>query len=68
MAISSKEFVAEIQRMVRAKHSKNHPIIGMIEEGDARPRATYGLRRPILSVFPETFSEADRGDVEPLPG
>ena len=31
--LSSKDFVSEIQRMVRAKHSKDHPIIGMIEEG-----------------------------------
>src|SRR6266487_1576070 len=33
MTTSSKDFVVEIQRMVRAKHSKDHPIIGMIEEG-----------------------------------
>jgi len=32
-AISSSEFVKEIQQMVRAKHSKIHPIIGMIEDG-----------------------------------
>ena len=31
--LSSKDFVSEIQRMVRAKHSKDHPIIGMIEDG-----------------------------------
>lgn len=31
--VSSSDFVVEIQQMVRAKHSKNHPIIGMIEEG-----------------------------------
>ncbi len=33
MAISSTEFVKEIQQMVQRKHSKDHPIIGLIEEG-----------------------------------
>jgi len=33
MKTSSTEFVKEIQQMVRRKHSKDHPIIGLIEEG-----------------------------------
>ena len=31
--VSSSDFVKEIQQLVRAKHSKHHPIIGMIEDG-----------------------------------
>src|SRR5437773_10821878 len=34
MTLSGQAFVKEIQQMVRAKHSKNHPIIEMIEKGE----------------------------------
>jgi hypothetical protein len=34
MPLATKDFVKEIQGMVRRKHSKDHPVIGMIERGE----------------------------------
>ena len=34
MPLPPKEFVKKIQAMVRKKHSKDHPVIGMIEMGE----------------------------------
>ena len=55
MAISSKEFVKEIQQMVRAKHSKNHPIIGMIEEGKLDREQLKGFVGQFYLFFPKPF-------------
>ena len=33
MPLSTKEFIKEIQELVRRKHSKDHPVIEMIEGG-----------------------------------
>ena len=66
MIVSSKDFVTEIQRMVRAKHSKNHPIIGMIEEGKLDREQLKGFVGQFY-LFSQAVSQADRGHVEPLP-
>lgn len=33
MALSGRAFVKQIHEMVRSKHSKNHPVVEMIEKG-----------------------------------
>jgi pyrroloquinoline quinone (PQQ) biosynthesis protein C len=55
MAISSKEFVTEIQQMVRRKHSKDHPIIGMIEEGELDRDQLKGFVGQFYLFFPKPF-------------
>ena len=55
MIVSSKEFVTEIQRMVRAKHSKDHPIIGMIEEGKLDREQLKGFVGQFYLFFPKPF-------------
>src|SRR6266576_1350582 len=55
MTTSSKDFVVEIQRMVRAKHSKDHPIIGMIEEGKLDRAQLKGFIGQFYLFFPKPF-------------
>ncbi len=55
MAISSKEFITEIQQMVRRKHSKDHPIIGMIEEGELDRDQLKGFVGQFYLFFPKPF-------------
>ena len=55
MIVSSKDFVTEIQRMVRSKHSKNHPIIGMIEEGKLDREQLKGFVGQFYLFFPKPF-------------
>jgi len=47
MPLSGKEFIHEIQEMVRRKHSKDHPIVEMIDKGQ--------LTRDQLKVFVGQF-------------
>ena len=60
MIVSSKDFVTEIQRMVRAKHSKNHPIIGMIEEGKLDREQLKGFVGQFYLFFPSRFPSRSR--------
>ena len=55
MTISSKEFVSEIQRMVRNKHSKDHPIIRMIEDGKLNREQLKGFVGQFYLFFPKPF-------------
>ena len=55
MALSGKEFVKEIQRMVQAKHSKDHPVIGMIEDGQLDREALKGFIGQFYLFFPKPF-------------
>ena len=55
MGISSTEFVKEIQQMVRGKHSKNHPIIGLIEEGKLDREQLKGFVGQFYLFFPKPF-------------
>jgi hypothetical protein len=45
MPLPPKEFVKEIQAMVRKKHSKDHPVIGMIERGELERDPLYARWR-----------------------
>ena len=65
--VSSNDFVKEISKWCGRKHSKNHPIIGMIEEGKLDREAAQRLRRPVLSVFPQAVSQTDRRDAGRCP-
>ncbi len=53
--VSSKEFVGEIQGMVRTKHSKDHLIIGMIEEGELDRDGLKGFIGQFYLFFPKPF-------------
>ena len=53
--VPSMDFVKEIQKLVRAKHSKNHPIIGMIEDGKLDREALKGFVGQFYLFFPKPF-------------
>ena len=55
MALSAKEFVKELQEMVRRKHSKDHPIIGMIERGELTREQLGGFIGQFYLFFPKPF-------------
>jgi pyrroloquinoline quinone (PQQ) biosynthesis protein C len=55
MALSGQAFVAEIQKMVRAKHSKDHPIIEMIEAGKLSRAELKGFVGQFYLFFPKPF-------------
>jgi pyrroloquinoline quinone (PQQ) biosynthesis protein C len=55
MPLNGKEFVKEIQQMVQQKHSKNHPIIGMIEHGELTRAQLKGFVGQFYLFFPKPF-------------
>lgn len=55
MPPSGEAFVKEIQEMVRKKHSKDHPIIGMIEKGELSREQLKGFVGQFYLFFPKPF-------------
>ena len=55
MPIPSEEFVKEIQEMVLRKHSKDHPVIAMIERGELTREALKGFVGQFYLFFPKPF-------------
>jgi pyrroloquinoline quinone (PQQ) biosynthesis protein C len=55
MALSGQGFVKQIQEMVRSKHSKDHPIIGMIEKGQLSREQLKGFIGQFYLFFPKPF-------------
>jgi pyrroloquinoline quinone (PQQ) biosynthesis protein C len=55
MPASGLAFVKEISEMVRRKHSKNHPVIEMIEEGQLDRAALKGFVGQFYLFFPKPF-------------
>ncbi len=55
MPISSESFIIEIQEMVQKKHSKDHPVIGMIENGELSKEALKGFVGQFYLFFPKPF-------------
>ena len=55
MPLSGQAFVKEIQGMVQKKHSKDHPIIGMIENGELTPEQLKGFVGQFYLFFPKPF-------------
>jgi len=55
MVLSGDEFVKEIQGMVQRKHSKDHPVIGMIEKGELSREQLKGFIGQFYLFFPKPF-------------
>ncbi|HXG36996.1 MAG TPA: iron-containing redox enzyme family protein [Dehalococcoidia bacterium] len=55
MALTGEEFVKEIQDMVNRKHSKDHPLIGMIQRGELTPPQLKGFVGQFYLFFPKPF-------------
>jgi len=55
MSLSGKEFVQELHEMVRRKHSKDHPVIGMIERGELDREQLRGFVGQFYLFFPKPF-------------
>ncbi|MBI4482227.1 MAG: iron-containing redox enzyme family protein [Acidobacteria bacterium] len=55
MALSGEAFVDEIREMVRKKHSKDHPIIDMIERGELGRKQLRGFAGQFYLFFPKPF-------------
>ena len=57
MALSGEAFVKELQGIVRRKHSKDHPVIGMIERGELDRKQLKGFVGQFYLFFPKPFSK-----------
>jgi len=55
MALDPKEFLKEMQAMVAAKHSKDHSIFDMIEQGKLRKEQLRGFIKQFYLLFPKPF-------------
>ena len=55
MPLSGKEFVKEIHGIVRKKHSKDHPVVGMIENGELDRDQLKGFVGQFYLFFPKPF-------------
>lgn len=55
MPLSGDAFVQEIHDTVRAKHSKDNPLIGMIERGEIDREALKGFVGQFYLFFPKPF-------------
>ena len=55
MPLSGDDFVQEIQKTVRAKHSKDNPLIGMVERGELDQAALKGFVGQFYLFFPKPF-------------
>ncbi len=55
MALSGEAFVKELQGTVRRKHSKDHPVIGMIERGELDRKQLKGFVGQFYLFFPKPF-------------
>jgi pyrroloquinoline quinone (PQQ) biosynthesis protein C len=62
MPLSGQDFVKEIQGMVLTKHSKDHPIIGMIERGELTREQLKGFVGQFYLFFPKAVPQTHRGD------
>jgi pyrroloquinoline quinone (PQQ) biosynthesis protein C len=55
MALDSKAFLAEMQALVASKHSQNHAIFGMIEQGELNAEQLRGFVKQFYLLFPKPF-------------
>jgi pyrroloquinoline quinone (PQQ) biosynthesis protein C len=55
MASAPDAFVHELHELVERKHSKDHPIIGMIERGELRREQLMGFVGQFYQYFPKPF-------------
>ena len=61
MALSGRAFVQEIALMVEGKHSRNHPVIGMIERGELDFGQLKGFVGQFYLFFPKPFPKPIAG-------
>ena len=55
MAIAATAFAQELYRIVGARHSKDHPLIGMIERGELSREQLLGFAVQFYQLFPKVF-------------
>lgn len=55
MALEPKKFLEEMFAMVGAKHSKNHAIFDLIEQGKLTPPQLRGFIKQFYLLFPKPF-------------
>ena len=55
MAIDSKSFLDEMRGLVAAKHSKDHPLFGLIERGELTTAQLRGFAKQFYLLFPKPF-------------
>lgn len=55
MAIAPKAFAQDLYDVVAARHSKNHPMIGMIERGELSREQLLGFAVQFYQLFPKVF-------------
>ena len=55
MTLSGKEFIHDIQEMVRRKHSKDHPIVEMIDKGQLTRDQLKCFVGQFYLFFPKPF-------------
>ena len=55
MAVASKAFVQELSEIVARRHSKDHPLIGMIERGELSREQLLGFAVQFYQLFPKVF-------------
>src|SRR5438132_5038274 len=55
MAIAARAFVQELSEIVARRHSKDHPLIGMIERGELTREQLLGFAVQFYQLFPKVF-------------
>src|ERR1051326_6190061 len=55
MAVASKAFVQELSGLVGGRHSKDHPLMGMIEHGELTREQLLGFAIQFYQLFPKVF-------------
>ena len=55
MAIAASAFAKELYGVVAARHSKDHPVIGMIEHGELTHEQLLGFAVQFYQLFPKVF-------------
>src|SRR5438093_12286701 len=55
MAVASKAFVQELSEIVARRHSKDHPVVGMIERGELTREQLLGFAVQFYQLFPKVF-------------
>jgi pyrroloquinoline-quinone synthase len=55
MAVSAVAFAQELYEVVARRHSKDHPIIGMIERGELSREQLLGFTVQFYQLFPKVF-------------
>lgn len=55
MAIAPQTFAQELYRVVAARHSKDHPVVGMIERGELTREQLLGFAVQFYQLFPKVF-------------